>query len=63
MGQFQFEAIIKLIHSGAPALAEELTEAFVKIVESERTLALKVEQLEERIATYQREQEETSNAV
>lgn len=54
MSQFEFEAILKIIHSGAPALAEELTDAFVKLVESERTATLRVEELEKQIAVYQR---------
>lgn len=49
MNQFEFEAILKVIQSGAPALAEELTNAFVGLVERERTLALKVKELEERL--------------
>lgn len=54
MSQFEFEAILKIIHSGAPALAEELTNAFVKLVESERTATLRVEELEKQIAVYSR---------
>lgn len=50
MSQFEFEAILKIIHSGAPALAEELTNALVKLVESERTATLRVEELEKQIA-------------
>lgn len=52
MSQFEFEAIIKIIHAGAPALAEGLCEAFVKLVESERTLTLRVEELEKQVAVY-----------
>lgn len=54
MSQFEFEAILKIIHAGAPALAEELGNAFVKLVESERTLTLRVEELEKQIAIYSR---------
>lgn len=53
MGQFEFEAILKIIGSGAPALAEQLGNAFIKLVESERTLALRVEELEKQVRSYQ----------
>ena len=54
MSQFEFEAIIKIIHSGAPALAEDLTNALVRLVESERTANLRVEELEKQVALYSR---------
>ena len=50
MDQFTFEAIIRIIHSGAPVLAEGLADSFVKLVESERTLTLRVEELEKQLA-------------
>lgn len=52
MNQFKFEAIVKIIQAGAPALAKELTDAFVEVVESQRTLALHAEELEKQLKSY-----------
>ena len=38
MTQFQFETIVRIIKSGAPALANELCEALVNVVEENANL-------------------------
>lgn len=45
MTQFQFDTIIRIIQSGAPALAKELCEAMVNLVEAKQNLEHKVEDL------------------
>jgi hypothetical protein len=45
MTQFQFDTIIRIIQSGAPALAKELCEAMVNLVEAKQNLERKVEDL------------------
>ena len=45
MSQFQFETIIRIIKSGAPALANELCEALVNVIEENATLRRKVDEL------------------
>lgn len=38
MTQFQFETIVRIIKSGAPALANELCEALVNVIEENANL-------------------------
>ena len=45
MTQFQFETIVRIIKSGAPALANELCEALVNVVEENATLRKRVNEL------------------
>ena len=45
MTQFQFETIVRIIKSGAPALANELCEALVNVVEENATLRNRVNEL------------------
>ena len=48
MDQFDFECIVKLIQTGAPALAERLIGSLVKLVESEASLRLQLKGKEEK---------------
>lgn len=43
MDQFDFECIVQLIKTGAPALADRLISSLVKLIESEATLKLKLQ--------------------
>ena len=45
MDKFTFETILKCIKVGAPVFAEELTESFIKLVESEATLRKRLESM------------------
>lgn len=46
MDQFEFECIIQLIKIGAPALADRLCKALINLIESEATLKLTVQNIQ-----------------
>lgn len=46
MNQQQFDVIIAIIRNGAPALANELVESFIKLVNERNELKRKLEELE-----------------
>jgi len=47
MTQEQFNVIMKIIKSGAPALADELCDAFVGVIKNNQELSAKVKELAE----------------
>lgn len=46
MDQFEFECIIQLIKTGAPALSDRLCKALIDLIESEATLRLTVQNIQ-----------------
>ena len=48
MTQFQYDAIVKLICNGAPALADELCEAFAEIVTERNSFRIQLDEVIEK---------------
>ncbi len=45
MNQYQYDTIIKLIANGAPALAEELCNAFADVITERNRLRIELDEL------------------
>ena len=58
MTQFQYDAIIKIICSGAPALADELCESFANVVRERNNFKEEVDELKKYIRNSKESEEE-----